>query len=113
MRDVEQLRLSLGKEHVCIDLGCRKLFLNEDEAREFARRLDRMACELAKRPGIEQPPGPLRRIHFLRSGFPLCGFTSDEPKYWPTGHRWAHFSDAEAKTHPLMCQTCLAVSCKA
>lgn len=111
MRDVEQLKLSIGKQHVVVDLGCRKLFLTPDEARTFAGELDRMACELARREDIEQPPGPLRCIHFLHHGLPLCGFTREIPLNWPSGHRWVRVDDAEAGAHPLMCQVCLALAC--
>lgn len=111
MRDVEQLKLSIGKEHVVIDLGCRKLFLTQDEARGFAGRLDRMACELARR--LDGEPSPKMRIHFLSGGLPLCGFTREQPHRWPDGHCWAHPDDAEAKANALMCQMCLALSGRA
>ena len=28
-------------------------------------------------------------VHFLRSGFPLCKFSTELPANWPDGHKWS------------------------
>lgn len=48
----------------------------------------------------------IEKIHFLRGGFPLCGFTKAFPMNWPPGHIWSHEGDADSLRHPRMCPEC-------
>jgi hypothetical protein len=38
------------------------------------------------------------RVHILRRGFPVCGFTDKPPAEWPGGDRWVGDDDQAAVT---------------
>lgn len=49
----------------------------------------------------------IKRIHFLKHGYPLCDFTREVPLRWPDGHVWAHCGDSDALAHESICPECL------
>lgn len=36
------------------------------------------------------------KVHILKHGFPICGFSRDLPVKWPLGHLWVAFNSPEA-----------------
>lgn len=43
-------------------------------------------------------------VHILSAGQPLCGFTRDEPQYWPITDKWV----GEDEAHYATCQRCIS-----
>lgn len=43
-------------------------------------------------------------VHVLKGGFPLCGFSDEQPGRWPYGHTWVSIVDPREAT----CPGCLA-----
>lgn len=39
-------------------------------------------------------------VHILYHGQPLCGFSSEVPAHWPSGHLWVCVEDKERATCP-------------
>lgn len=43
-------------------------------------------------------------VHVLRAGQPVCGFSTDFPRDWPTGHYWV----SARNLGRVNCEGCLA-----
>lgn len=70
-----ELKKKYARHMVALDMAVQAFALAElDEA----KRMSRAAREATE----------TMVVHRLLSGLPLCGFSADEPKLWPKGHKW-------------------------
>jgi hypothetical protein len=50
------------------------------------------------------PDEPLPAVHILHGGYPLCGFSTSLPTYWPQGQKWVPFDNPAGATCIPCCE---------